>query len=299
MNFKRWTTWSPRIALPIVCTVFLGVTAVAGGPSSASIHAQNSIGGDGKWTAVAENSRADGTVEDIWRGADGSLVTAVGLPGVHVTVLPEIVTHGPGQRVDHKRGIAISGGMSKSAILNNRQSGMQLANSIYQRQCGSYTSPDGHVYLYGCDVQYLDQSYGWDWYMADKQQTSARSDCSGNYFCDHLTQVYSYVSYVGGNQMLQWTPSATASVGSCTNFGISYTSNYSNITYSESQEVCPSTFGPYTLNGTQFGSIWKGRTPDQNNFWVGNVAEDEVHNPPNVGPWFTYYQYLNWCSWCL
>ena len=302
MSWKLAVRWIKRLGVPVPSVVLLALLATTGSAGAPLTHTTHTIGGQGQWTPISEVKHPDGRVDDSWRGSDGSVVSVSGLPGLHVTVLPEVVSRGAGQEVDHAVGLAVQGGMSKAPFANGTASGgqsIQLTNSVYTSVCVSYTSPDGHMYYYGCDTQYLDAANGNDWYMTDKQQVSARSDCASNYFCDHLRNLHNQVNYASGNTVIQFTPSATNPVGSCTTVGLSLQSQASSITYSESKEICPSSFGPYTLTSTNFGAIWKGLAPDVNGFWESSEAEDEVHNPPNVSPYRSYIVGMGWCSWCL
>jgi len=301
MSWRKRSTVLRRITLPTACAVLLSVMATAS-PSARGLpsHLAHSIGGAGQWTPIAEKTNPDGTVQDLWRDASGTEITATGTPGLTVTVYPEIVTRGNGRAVNHTLTVGVTRTLSKAGFpTSGAARSAQLASSVYTTSCASIKSSDGHLYAYGCDVENLDQAIGWDWYLADQHRVSARSDCSANYFCDHLRQVFEWETWVSGNQVIDWTPQATNSVGSCTNYTISYTSTRTGTSYSESSEICPNTFGPYVLNATQFGSIWKGFPPDVNYYYEAAQSEDEVHNPPYVATTMTYRIGMAWCWDCF
>jgi len=274
---------------------------MAGAASGSVGRTSHTITGPGRWTAISETSTPDGRVTDTWRGSDGSMVSAIGPPGLHLTVVPDPDRHGPGNRTDHGVTIAIQGaGLTKKAgatATAGAAGDLRLARSVYSQPCFSYTNPSGHVYFYGCDTQWLDQTYGYDWYMFDQQQVSGRSDCSQWFWCDRLTQLYNYVSYSAGNGVIQWSPDSTTSVGSCRQQMVGITSPQSGLGYSETSTVCPNTFGPYVLNSTQFGAVWNGYE-GWNDDWESSMAEDLVHNPPGYWPSFNYNMNVSWCNWC-
>lgn len=300
MNVKRWVLWGPRFAIPLAAALALGATSVSGSVAGA-LHTKHTIRGANTWVAVAEKEFPDGTVQDTWRNSHGAIVSVRGLPGLIVTVLPETISRGSGHEVDHTNGLAIQGGLVKSiSPTRHVAANLHLANSVYQTICADYKSSDGNVDMYGCDTQYLDQDNGGgDWYMADRQETSARSSCAGSYFCEHLRSVKNYVSYPANNQVIQWQPASTNTVGSCTNVGVSFASNQTGITYSESANICPNTFGPSVLNSLQFGGIWQGNEGDSNYYYEASEAVDEVHDPWNASPSLTYSQYDTWCDPCF
>lgn len=290
-----------RLSVALASGVLLSAVATASGSASPGPqHLAHSIAGSGHWTAIAERVHSDGTVEDVWRDATGTEVTAVGLPGLLVTVTPDTITRGSGESVNHSIAVGITRTISKTsfAAAGGGSGATRLMSSIYTTVCASVKSSDGHVYTYGCDTLNLDQTSGADWYLADQHSASSRSDCSATFTCDHLRQVNEWETWVSGNQVTQWTPGSTTSVGSCTNLTISYTSSRTGAGISESQDICPNTFGPYVLNSIQFGSIWKGVPPKINNYYESAESEDEVHNPPNVATSLTYRVGMGWCSWC-
>jgi hypothetical protein len=290
------------ITVPLGCAVVLGITAGSGGASNGlPSQPAHSIGGSGQWSVVGEQKNLDGTVVDTWRDSNGAVISARGLPGIQVTVQPETISHGSGQTVDHTVTIGLKRTLSKKGFSPQSGSpgGVRLANSFYNYMCYTFKSSDGHVTAYGCDNQYIDWARDWDWYMADQQQVSAKSDCSASYFCDHLRSVAEYESWISGNQVTQWEPSSTRPVGSCQNVTVSYTSQRTGVGYSQSSDICPNTLGPYQLGSTSMGAIWQGRPPDTNNYYESAESVDEIHNPPYIATTAYYYTTFRWCSWCF
>ena len=299
MNLKRWARWSGRIGVLTTGVLMVSTTlAATGGQRSA-----HSVEGPGSYGLVSESTRADGSIEDTWRGSDGSIVTVSGASGLHVKVEQGPAVKGLGQRVDHSAGVTISGGgLSKAARTKGAQAvrtdGLRLANSVYATPCASWTNPSGHVYIRGCDTQYLDIDYGGgDWYMADKSEASGRSNCASDWTCDRMTQLYDKMSYLSGNTIIQWTPNSTTTVGNCNTVSLSMTSNQSGIGYSSSQTICPNSYGPYTVTGTDFGGVWNGKET-ANNQWEGVDALDEDHSPAGAPAGVSFMVDVSWCNWC-
>lgn len=304
MNWHRWSRWVGRIGLVMTGVLLAGLTASTTLAGTTGQKAADTVeGGPGSWSLISESKRSDGTVEDTFRGSDGSVLTLSGAPGLHAKLVTGADVKGAGQRVDHSSYIVISGGgLAKPSTASHggtaRADGLRLANSVYATPCASWTNPSGHVYIRGCDTQYLDMDYGGgDWYMTDKAEGSGRSNCASDWTCDRMTQLYIKMGYGSGNNIIQWTPNSTASVGSCNTVTLSMTSNQSQIGYSTSQTICPNSYGPYTVTATEFGAVWNGKETVSNQ-WEGVDALDEDHSPPGAAAGVNFVVGVSWCNWC-
>jgi hypothetical protein len=168
------------------------------------------------------------------------------------------------------------------------------ASSIYTSWCASTQSPDAKVKTSACDVEYLDQAVGYDWYMVDKVEASGQSTDT-SWYHERLSQIIEWVTNAGGNQVVNWKPSSTVTVGSCTSITISL-NGQSGASYSETNTICTNSLSPAKLNtstsapsaggtwqgleGTIFGSGGQGQ-------WEASESEDLVHSPSGV-PWAPY-----------
>lgn len=287
--------WWSRILVPVFAIVTLAVTALTGVASGRITNTAHSISGPGQWTAISEVRKLNGTVVDTWSGSDGSVASVSGLPGLRLVVTPDADRFGSNGRVDHGVTISIQGGGILKALAAGRteRQAMQLARYVYYQPCATYTAAGGYVSLHGCDTQWLDAANGGDWYMADQMEVSAASSSVWN---ARLTQLYNYVSYDSGNEVVKWTPNATISTGSCTTVTIGYTSSQSGLSYTESSQVCPNSIGPYTVTATKYGTVWNGRESASGQY-EATEGEDEVHNPPSVYPGMGYFTHVSWCSY--
>lgn len=168
-------------------------------------------------------------------------------------------------------------------------------SSIYDSWCTNYAqSPDGKVTSSACDVEYLDQANGGDWYMVDKIQASGHSTDS-SWYHERLTALGEWVTNAVGNQVVSWKPASTQSVGSCTNITLTLTGQ-SGASYSETNTICRNSLSPYKLSTStsspSAGGVWQGQEctilgSGGQGEWEASESEDMQHSPPTAA-WSAY-----------
>jgi hypothetical protein len=185
----------------------------------------------------------------------------------------------------------------------NAGAAVATAASIYNSWCASVSQAGGRVKTSACELQYLDQAIGSNWYMGDDFTVSGVSTdtcvwCVGR---DSLTQIWGDVAYPIYNQIAKWTPTATASEpSSCRQVTIGLTSPASGLGYSETTSVCANNFGPHNLNTSntkeRFGAVWNGKEPTNGSWYEGAEGIDIVHDPSNASPNATLYVSQTYCQ---
>ena len=194
-----------------------------------------------------------------------------------------------------KQMLAPSGSVLNAAAAEVRLSAPNATagGTIIMSWCTSAKSSDGKVNGHACDVQKMDQDNGGgDWYVMDEQTASGWSTDT-NWFPERLTQLAQWVAYPGGNTIVNWKPSGTQTIGNCTSVTSGINDPKTGLTFTATSTICPNTFGPYTITGTQFGTTWKGQEPSAN-YYEGSEAVDEVHSPPSASDSPYLYVHIWW-----
>jgi hypothetical protein len=105
VSLSKGRTWTAVAA----ASLGLALTASIAAADVLPTRSTHSIAGNGQWTLVTESRNPDGSVTDVWRDANGSVITATGAPGLQVTASGEIATKGAGLAVDYQAGVGIAG----------------------------------------------------------------------------------------------------------------------------------------------------------------------------------------------
>ncbi len=296
------------------------------------------VGDSNGFVLVSEQMKADGSVTDSWTRSDGTAVKVSGDAGLTVTLDPQTTaqtasaTKGAHARVVHTLSASVSGpkvtptksqlfGAVAGYIASGRsvvrdamavgmspaqaaaQSPKALATLVFESWC--VTTAYQQVSTQACDYATFDyKGSNGDWYIADHQQASGVSTDTSWWSPKRLTQIYVYVSYPAGNQIVQWKPGGTAyEPSSCAQVTIGFTSQATGIGISETDTICSDWFGPYTLSTStsspRFGTQWNGLEPGAN-WWEHTEAIDLLHSPPTAN---AYYPVLHvsqsYCDlWC-
>jgi len=244
---------------------------------------------------------ADGTATARWRAPDGISVAVNGMPGGTVRLRSVPGKHG-----------GISAEVSSGAINKNNAAAVAKQLSAFRRgpqsiytdalstgmspaQAGSISSQvipsatienslcinlsadihSGKAFAteHFCDVQYLDQASGGNWYLSDTMSGTGRD----TYW--ELYQEKGANYYGSGNTVVKWDPTGKVSRSSCGDVTFSLT--YDGVGVSSTANLCPNYIDPW-LNpkGPGFGEIWYGSTHG----YVGLNPVDAIHDPPGASP---------------
>jgi hypothetical protein len=243
----------------------------------------------------------DGTATARWRAPDGTSISVNGMPGATVRLRSVPGKHGGVTVEVHSRAInknnaaavakqlsAFAGG-HRSIYTDALRTGMSPAQarsttrdvttraSIYNSFCINLKADihSGVAYAteHFCDVQYLDQANGGNWYLSDSMSGTGRD----TYWSLYQEKGANY--YGSGNSVINWNPTGKVSRGSCGN--VTFSVAYSGFSVSSTADLCPSYIDPW-LNpkGPGFGEIWYGSTHD----YVGLNPVDVIHDPPSASP---------------
>lgn len=303
------------LILGVTAALVLTVTGSAGTVSADPPTAHRIVRGGAGYVLISEQVNRDGTVTDTWGVAGTPRVAVTGRPGLTVTITPDAVG-ATAPNVDKTRvgasdatGYLASGrspnrdaaaiGASELVLSSPRLASVAFNGTIYDSWCVQVFSPDGKVRTDACVTRYLDTDLGGgNWYLAHKIYASGISNDTNWFMPDRLDQVKSWMTYPSSNQYVQWTPGSTNSVGSCTSYGISITSGQTGLVYSQSQTVCPNSFGPANLDtGTStpsFGSVWNG--PAVQGAYRGTESVDLLHSPSGASIGSTLWASEHWVN---
>ena len=110
-----------------------------------------------------------------------------------------------------------------------------------------------------CNVRRIDQQIGLDWYIEDEFLDSGVSNDS-SWYPQWLKGLATKLIYHDKqNVIVKWQPTATESIGNCTQRTLSLTGK-GGIGYSHTATICPDTYSPFLadLCKDEFGSYWSG-----------------------------------------
>jgi hypothetical protein len=129
-------------------------------------------------------------------------------------------------------------------------------NNIIGSWCVSLSRPGGVAWAHSCMTRNLTQANGGNWYWADKLLASGNYP-GPTYALDILRTYANYVES-NGDDIIDWSPAGTRSVGSCKDQTTAIT--VLGVSYSQKTTVCPSRMDPYTVDGINhtFGAQWSG-----------------------------------------
>jgi len=301
------------IALAVTLTLSSSASIVSADPPSA----HRIVRGGAGYVLLSERANQDGTFTDTWGVAGKPRVLVTGRPGLTVTITADAVgvtapnidktrvgaadnaisNYLAAGRSPNKDATAV--GASQLAQGSPRSAAPAFNGQIYDSWCLTIWSPDNKVRTDGCVTRYLDTDLGGgDWYMAHKVNASGISNDTNVFLPDRLDQVKAWMTYPAGNQYVQWTPGSSNAVGACGSTNIGISSSQTGISYTQSQTVCPNTFGPVNLDTTttspSFGSVWDGPAVQQ--LYRGTESVDLLHNPPGASLGATLWLYEHWVN---
>lgn len=241
---------------------------------------------------LSETKLPSGQLQDTWQDAAGNRVVGIGPPGLQVSVVTKAgeiseVTAAP--PAISKSAAATTPGSSASipsVRLTSAYSPSPSTSSIhadsyiYTSWCAGYY-PSGQEVL-ACDVEYMLQQSGADWYLGDHITTTANAT--------GLQEYASQLDWTTPNQFVQWSPTGPTGVGGCqtVNEGLSFDGWSANSSY----QVCSETVGPY-VNNDLYGYADFSMTSSNACGWIlfwdtcpsggqGFNASDVVHSPSNA-----------------
>jgi hypothetical protein len=244
---------------------------------------------------------ADGTATARWRAPDGTTVTVNGMPGGTVQLRSAPGKHGgitaevssgainknnaaavAKQLSAFKRGPqsiytdALSTGMSPAqaaSISSQVIPAAPIENSLCINLNADIHSGKPFATEHFCDIQYLDQASGANWYLSDEMTGTGRD----TYFQLYQEKGANY--YGSGNTVVKWDPTGKVNRSSCG--AVTFSLTYNGVGVSSTADLCPNYIDPW-LNpkGPGFGEIWYGSTHD----YVGLNPVDVIHDPPAASP---------------
>jgi hypothetical protein len=275
---------SPRkIALAFAMAILMGISflpvnSFASGHAKAFADKVMVEPGNLPVVPVSEDSLPGGNVADTWT-VDGYPVTASGPTGLTVTIQ---LTNKMGQ---NQLSVSASVPMpAKSSSAARRNASNLTTPYIWATPCVSGNVNNG--WWKACDVIYMVQQNGYDYYLSDKEGISGVIDWPFDWYGMSVDN-----NWHSGNTIIDWTPKSGHDIGSCEDYGIGLSDI---VSISESWEVCPQWFGFITKNKltTDFGSAWtdSGGTTGED----GVDAIDTVHSPPNVPSSFVFTGTVAW-----
>jgi hypothetical protein len=227
----------------------------------------------GSPTDLSETVNHDGSITDTWM-VDGFTVTATG-PAHSVLTADMITTKTPNGNVHTVTTALTVPAPAKSATRNISN---VSAASIFASPCVSWSKAGLGNYK-GCDVIYMIQQSGANWYLGDEDEITAYISSPG-----HLQGVAIDNYWTINNKVVHWSPlSNDIPIGSCTTAQVSVTYI---IGLSESFTECPAYYGNFSRDyiGRDFGGIWEGNTQNKTE---GVDAVDIVNDPANASPGYT------------
>lgn len=243
----------------------------------------------------------DGTATARWRAPDGTSVSVNGMPGATVRLRSVPGKHGSVSVEVSSRAInknnaaevakqlsAFKGGR-RSIYADALRTGMSPAQasstsrsvtasaSIFNSLCINLNADihSGKAFAteHFCDVQYLDQASGGNWYLSDSMSGTGR-DTYWNLYQEKGTNYYG-----SGNSVVNWNPTGKVDRGSCGN--VTFSVAYAGVSVSSTADLCPNYIDPWlNAKGPGFGEIWYGSTHD----YVGLNPVDVIHDPPGASP---------------
>lgn len=243
----------------------------------------------------------DGTATARWRAPDGTSVSVNGMPGATVRLSSVPGKHGGVSVEVNSRAInknnaaavakqlsafaggrrsiytdALSTGMSPAQASSTSRNVTPRA-SIYNSLCINLNADihSGVAYAteHFCDIQYLDQASGGNWYLSDTMSGTGRD----TYWKLYQEKGANY--YGSGNTVVNLDPTGRVNRGSCGN--VTFSVAYSGVSVSSTADLCPSYVDPWlNAKGPGFGEIWYGSTHD----YVGLNPVDVIHDPPGASP---------------
>ena len=243
----------------------------------------------------------EGTATARWRAPDGTTVSVSGMPGATVRLTSVPGKHGgvsvqvstPGINKNNAAAVsnqlkafaggarsiyadALSTGMSPAQALSisrNVRPAVTIENSLCINLNADIHSGNAYATEHFCDIQYLDQANGGDWYLSDTMTGTGRD------IYWSLTQMKGTNYYGSGNSVVNWDPSSTIYRNSCGN--VTFTITYGVVSVSSTADLCPNTIDPWIDGkGPGFGEIWNGHTHE----YVGLNPVDVIHDPPGASP---------------
>jgi len=275
---------SPRkIAFALAMTIIMGISLVPV-DSFASGYAKTFSDkvmvepGNLSVVPVSEDALPGGNVADTWT-VDGYPVSASGPTGLTVTIQ---LSHQKGRnRLSVSVSVPVS---SKSLSAATRNTANLTTPYIWATPCVSGNVNNG--WFKACDVIYMLQQNGLNYYLSDKQGISGAISWPYEWYGMTVDD-----NWHSGNTIIDWTPKTGHNVGSCENYGIGLSDI---ISISESWQVCPQWFGFYTRNKitTDFGSSWIDTSGDSGE--EGVDAIDTVHSPPGIPSSFSFTGAVYW-----
>ncbi len=163
---------------------------------------------------------------------------------------------------------------------------------IIATPCVSVTGDAGWAWGRACDTQkFLQNNGGGNWILGDAVVGSAND--TG---CWCLSNLTAWVQYGANNSIFNWSPNATVTEGSCTNWTASLA--YNSVGLSASTTVCSDRLDPYDANtGTKFGAAWSG-LDCSHDYTQGVASADVDNNPSNASAAVTLYIHIAWNYWC-
>jgi hypothetical protein len=176
--------------------------------------------------------------------------------------------------------------MAKKAQSSTRL--MYYPGEIIATPCASVSGDSGHAWGHACDTQkFMQDNGGGNWIVGDEVVGSGNDPCCGT---ANLTNLSSWVSYGANNEIFNWSPNATLSVGGCTTY--TATAGYNGVGLSASTQVCDELSPVDANSGTQFGSSWG--TCDWQGRTEGNASTDVDNNPWNASDAVTLWVHIAW-----
>lgn len=243
----------------------------------------------------------DGTATARWRAPDGTTISVNGMPGATVRLRSVPGKHGGVSVEVSSRAInknnaaavakqlrafaggrrsiyadALSTGMSPaqaSSTSRNVTPSASIFNSLCINLNADIHSGVAYATEHFCDVQYLDQANGGDWYLSDTMTGTGR-DTYWNLYQEKGANYYG-----SGNTVINWDPTSRVDRGSCGN--VTFSVAYAGVSVSSTADLCPTYIDPWlNAKGPGFGEIWYGSTHS----YVGLNPVDVIHDPPGASP---------------
>jgi hypothetical protein len=162
-------------------------------------------------------------------------------------------------------------------------SGVAVSTTVpYDTQCATIDTQNHRVQGYGCSTLYVVWANGSDWFFANKYKLSAQST-STSLFPLRLRSVAWRLSFAANNNLYDWDPSGSQSIGSCFTVTIGSQGDpaHGGFGISIAAQICPDSIGAWgPINATQSGAIWNGA--ESGTAFEAAIGTQELHSPANA-----------------
>lgn len=124
--------------------------------------------------------------------------------------------------------------------------------------CISGSTDSGMLYVRGCDTEVRVKGYGSQtWWMTDRHLSAGTMHDGSSFNPDELTGLRFNIHYGSGANIYTVNPANTAPTGSC--YQRTYSVMVQGLGTSETETVCPETFGMYYWSSWTYETKWDGQ----------------------------------------